>query len=329
MTRTEEYRQSYNAILDALDNAPIGRRELLELAVRSFGLSSSELSDDATGCRRRELIAKLGAVLNAMTERRIVLCDKNGKYRRNVDKPVAVRIESCEEEILRMLEASPMTRAKIRERLIKTFRTDETASDKDDSKLMSFTGQILKRLVEERMLKFDGRVYSVAEGMRARLGSRRGLVALRGEYLSLLHMKGGEFFEHYFMTLLGKFLTLSGVKVLESRATGGAEDGGIDGICKTVDCLGFRETILVQTKNRSDFSTETDVRGFWGAVCAMGGSRGIFATSSDFHPMAEKFCDGIDNCTFIDGERLFDMARKASYGITEKDGVLTVDRSIL
>ena len=96
------------------------------------------------------------------------------------------------------------------------------------------------------------------------------------------------------------------------------------------DSLGFRETVMVQTKNRLDFSTETDVRGFYGAVCAAQGSRGIFATTSDFYASAKKFLDGIDNCVGVNGTMLFDMATEASYGIKKtKGGRLVIDLDVI
>ena len=329
MSEKIDFKAAYNAILDALDSAPIKRQEILSRAVLSFGLPECEMKKDDAGCRKIEIIAKLGSVLNAMLARKIVLCNKDGFYIRNVEKPVAIRIEHCEEEILRLLDGGSISARAIREALTKIFRTDETRTDKDDNRLMSFTGQILKRLVQEKIIAHDGKKYSLATGMRAEAGNRLELVALRGEFLILLHVRGGEFFENYFMKLLEKYMTLCKTRVSECRVLGGADDGGIDGIAKTEDELGFKETILLQMKNRNDFTSETDVRGFWGAVSAQKGTRGIFATTSDFHPMAKKFIDGIDNCIGINGEDIFNMACKTSFGIIKKDGALTVDRSVI
>ena len=86
---------------------------------------------------------------------------------------------------------------------------------------------------------------------------------------------------------------------------------------------------MVQTKNRIDVSSETDVRGFYGAVCARQGSRGIFATSSDFHPAAEEFLEKIDNCVGVDGTKLFDMAMLTQYGIKKSGAEYTVDDKII
>ena len=131
------------------------------------------------------------------------------------------------------------------------------------------------------------------------------------------------------MTLLEKYVTLCGKKVIYNSTTGGSDDGGIDGILKTEDSLGFRETIMVQTKNRSEPTTETTARGFYGAVCAAQGSRGIFATSSDFHPHAKAFFESLDDCVGIDGNKLFEMAIKTHYGIKKIGSELALDEKII
>ena len=156
------------------------------------------------------------------------------------------------------------------------------------------------------------------------------MLTLKESFLSRLHKRGGEFFEVYFMTLLGKFYEKNGKTVLSNSTMGGSADGGVDGIIETVDCLGFRETIMVQTKNRSDKTTEITVRGFYGAVCAKQGSRGIFATTSDFHEGATAFLEAIDNCVGVDGAMIFKMACKTHYGIKRcSTGNLIVDTAII
>lgn len=323
-----EYRMIYQAILDAMDKAPLLREEIIDLSLSSFNLSDAELNDNSTNGKKNELKSKIGSTVNEMLNKGILERNAGGFYRRNVEKPVAIRIERCEEEILRLLGKEALTRTELRDRLTKIFRTDETSTTKDDNKLASFTGQILKRLVQDKIIRFDGSVYSVSPAKTAEINNRAEIVALMADFLSLLHSKGGEFFERYFMNLLAKYLIRCGKTVIESKVTGGSEDGGIDGIAKTSDSLGFRETVMVQTKNRSEPATETEVRGFYGAVCALQGSRGIFATSSDFHPSAEKFLDSIDNCVGINGEKIFAMAIDVSYGIKRIDGKLTIDKRV-
>ncbi len=329
MTKQEEYRRVYHAILDAMDKAPLSRTELIYSALEAFELTPEEYADNSVNGKKNTLKSKIGITINDMLKRGTLEKDPRGLYTRNMEKPVALRMERCEEAILELLKENTLSKLELRDALTRLFRTDETASTKDDNKLSSFIGQILKRLVAEKILSYDGTKYSTSPAKTAELNNRRQIIALRADFLSLLHSKGGEFFEQYFMNLLAKYLVRCGKLVTESKTTGGSEDGGIDGIARTVDSLGFREVIMVQTKNRNDFTTETEVRGFYGAVCANQGSRGIFATSSDFHPSAEKFLDSIDNCVGVDGEKIFSMASDVSYGIKRVEGKLVIDRDIL
>ena len=190
-------------------------------------------------------------------------------------------------------------------------------------------GDALRRMVNDGVLILTDKRYSLAQRIAARMDDIETMLTLKDSYLTRLHKKGGEFFEVYFMNLLERFVTLYGKTVISCSTTGGSADGGIDGIMETVDCLGFRETVMVQTKNRTDMSNETTVRGFYGAVCARHGSRGIFVTSSDFHPAAESFLKSIDNCVGVDGDMLFKMAIKTHYGIKKVGAEYVVDEKII
>jgi restriction endonuclease Mrr len=243
-------------------------------------------------------------------------------------KPVIIRNEKCESEILRMLEGRSMTKNAIRSELIKIFGTDKTVSEKDDNKLFAYMGEALRRMTRDGTLILTDRQYSLAAKVAAKIDDINSILELKNSFLSRIHKKGGEFFELYFMNLLEKFVIQYGKTVTYNSTTGGSADGGIDGIMETSDPLGFRETIMVQTKNRLESTNETTVRGFYGAVCARQGSRGIFVTSSDFHPMAKKFLDSIDNCVGVNGEKLFAMATDVSYGICRLDGRLTIDKAL-
>ena len=228
-----------------------------------------------------------------------------------------------------MLAEKPLTKAEIRQNLTRIFGTDKTLTEKDDNKLFTYMGEALRRMINEGVLNQDGKSYALAKKISVRLDDISNMLTLKSVFLTRLYKKGGEFFENYFMTLLEKYVTLHGKTVTSNTVSGGSSDGGIDGILETVDSLGFRETIMVQTKNRSDTVNETAVRGFYGAVCAKQGSRGIFATSSDFHYSATAFLDSIDNCVGVDGDKIFDMARETLYGIKLLDSELTVDDEII
>lgn len=329
MKNIKDYRKIYNAILDELEKHPAPRQLLIKAAIDAFNLTKKELSDNKTNGRLNVLRSMCGTVINEMHNRSMISRDANLIYHKNTEKPVAIRMERCEEELLRILREAPKSRAEIKDYLVQFFGTDTTSTPADDNKLFTFIGQILKALVSEGLIAFDGSVYRVVPARAAQVKCREEVLALKGDFLSIIHSKGGEFFEHYFMNLLAKYLIRSGKTVTESYVTGGSADGGIDGIAKSVDSLGFKETIMVQTKNRNDVTVETDIRAFYGAVCAAQGSRGIFATTSDFHPMAKNLLESIDNCVGVNGDKIFSMAVDTSYGIKREGGNLIIDTDTL
>jgi len=329
MKNIQDYRKIYRAVLDALEISPLDRTQLMRASIDAFGLTKKELSDNRTNGRLNVLRSMCGTVINEMHNRSIISRDADNLYHKNTDKPVAIRMERCEEEIIKLLRESPKTKAEIRDILVEFFGTDETASVKDDNQLFTYIGQILKRLASEKLVSYDGSIYRIMPARAAEVKNRQEVLSLKSDFLALIHSKGGEFFEHYFMNLLEKYLIRCGKTVTESYVTGGSDDGGIDGIAKTVDSLGFKETIMVQTKNRHEIANETDVRSFYGAVCAAQGSRGIYAINSDFHPMAKKLLDSIDNCVGVNGDKIFSMAIDTSYGI-KRDGMkLIIDNTVM
>lgn len=329
MKNIQAYRKIYKAMLDALDTSPLDRQALVMAGIDAFALSKAELKDKSTNGRLNVIRSMCGTVINELLARSLISRDANNLYKISTEKPIAIRIERCEEEIFIALHKKPMTKKELREHLVREFKTDTTATAKDDNTLFTYAGQILKRLTSEKVVNFDGSLYSIAPARATEIKDRQGILALKSDFLTIIHSKGGEFFEHYFMNLLEKHLIRCGKRVTESYVTGGSDDGGIDGIAKTVDPLGFRETIMVQTKNRHDITTETDIRGFYGAVCAAQGSRGIYAITSDFDPMAKKFLDSIDNCVGVNGEKLFTMAADCGYGIKRENGQLVIDTDAL
>ena len=329
MTSIPKYRKIYLLIIDALTSASLARGELLDAVIAGYPLTDEEREDKSTNGTLNVLRSRAGTVIGEMQKRGMISLGEDARYSKVAEKAIAIRIEEIEEALLGMLASRPMTKSEIKDTLVSTFKTDTTPTDKDDNKLFTYLGQLLKGLVAEKILSFDGAVYSIAPTRSAEIKNRREVAALKADFLSLVHSKGGEFFEHYFMNLLSRYLIRTGKTVTESKTTGGATDGGIDGIASTVDSLGFREVIMVQMKNRIDETVETEVRSFYGAVCARQGSRGIFATTSDFHPMARKFLDGIDNCVGVNGDKVFSMAIDTSYGIKREGESLVIDREVI
>ena len=307
----------------------MSRKDIISACISRAGLTPEEMADKSTGSLQNILRSRTGTVLSEMEARDLIREDGDGLYYAVVSRPVVIRIEKCERELIRALSEKAMTRSEIRDRLKSVFGTDKTVSTKDDDVLMTFMGQILKKLEKLGVITRRENAYSLSQKATAKADDINSMLALRSEYIAALHRRGGEFFEGYFMELLRRYLEKQGKRVTECYVTGGSADGGIDGIAKTEDSLGFRETVMVQTKNRTEITSETDVRGFYGAVCAAKGSRGMYVNTSDFHPTAKAFLDSLDDCVGISGGRLFKMAIECKYGIICRGGMLAVDTKII
>ena len=329
MTKTASHAKIYRVIVDVLMNTPLHRNALMQNALCRLGLTKEELADTALGSVQSNLRAKIGAVINEMHAARLIGLDEAGLYYLISDRPVVIRIERCEREIIKALSEGEMTKAALRDRLKTVFGTAKTATMRDDDTLSTYMGEILKKLTGLGAIRVENGLVSLAPHVRAKADDINELLTVKSDFLKRVHQKGGEFLENYFMQLIKKYMIKHGRRVIECYVTGGADDGGIDGVIITDDSLGFRETIMVQTKNRVDIISETDVRGFYGAVCAKRGTRGIFVTTSDFHSSAEKFLAGLDDCVGINGNTLFKMAIECSHGIKKLDGYIEIDSKML
>ena len=329
MKKGANHSSIYRCIVTTLEAGAKDRQTLIAKCVESMGLSREELNDKTVNSRQNILRSSFGTVINEMLADKLISLDNTGKYHLLAEKPIAVRLERCESEIFKALAHGEMARREIRTHVLKALGADRTPSTKDDEKIYEFIGQILKRLISEGLVINGGELYSIAPHIIARADDVAAMLSLKSEFIGRIHKRGGEFFENYFMALLGRYVERHGKIVNECATVGGKNDGGIDGILKTTDTLGFRETIMVQTKNRIEMTSETDVRGFFGAVCARQGSRGIYAITSDFHKGAKSFLDAIDNCVGINGNQLFKMALECSYGIKKNGKGFTVDDKII
>ena len=329
MANIPEYRAIFDHVLNALEYDDLSRRELIDSVIDGFALSPEEIADKAMGSHYSNLRSSAGIVINDMLAKGVIGEDDSGRYRKTEERIIAIRIDECENEIVRLVSERPMTKSDIKSALVRFFKTDTTPTLKDDNHLFTYTGQILKTLIKNGTFELNGSTYSIAPDKSAYIKDRSEMLELRRAFLARVHSRGGEFFEIYFLNLINRYLSRMGKSIIESYVSGGSDDGGIDGVIRTRDCLGFCETVMIQTKNRKDIISETDVRSFYGAVCAKRGSRGIFATISDFHPMAKKLLDSLDDCVGVDGERIFSMACETGYGIKREGDKLTLDKEII
>lgn len=328
MQRKQLRSKTYKTVLDILEHECLTRDELIEAVYKSFSLTREEMQNNSPSSKKQSIRSSVGEALSVMEGNGIIQVCDDDRFKLITEKPVAIRMEKLEKEILTMLSKGNYTKNQIKERLVTLYATKKTKSTKDDAALYQYVSQILGRLKVEKTVRFIGDKISLCSDKLAKIDDRKEMLELKNVFLVKLHSKGGEFFEQYFVSLITRYLTLTGKKVTEAFVTAGSDDGGIDGIVKTEDILGFRETVMIQTKNRNVITNETDVRGFYGAVCAKRGTRGIYAISSTFHQNARKFLDSLDDCIGIDGDGIFDMALKTRYGITKSGGKFLIDTKI-
>ena len=320
------HKRIYNAILGLIEKKPLTRGVLIDrVSERLVGFKVNSYGDIGKPSATRSSVAE---VLDEMLDTG-VLKEEGGEILCASCHYVALRAESLERKILELLREGAKNKQQIRTYLESSFGTDKTPTIKDDNTLYALNGHVLTRLVRFGIIGNKDSTYYIMPEKMARLDDIGEMISLKEDFLGRIHARGGEFFEHFIMTLLGKYIESFGVSVTENRTTGGTADGGIDGIICTVGPLGFRERIMVQAKNRLELTNETTVRGFYGAVCATGGSRGIFATTSDFHPSATEFLSGIDNCVGVNSDMIFKMAIKCQYGLRRIKGKYKIDNKII
>ena len=304
------------------------RRQINTRLSARYGLTRADSRDNSPDSRRNLLFSAIGTLLSDLCREGALVRSQDGKYALVKSARIAVHEARCREEVLAAL-AKECTREELDRHLAAAFATDKTETEEDDSDLRALTDTLLASLLAE------GEV--VAKGDTLRRTDKADEFfpegqeeALRRRYLTLLHRQGGPFLERFAVTLLSDYYRRTGRTVLRAEVSGGAQDGGIDGRCDTVDALGFREEVLIQTKCRREdlHVTETEVRGFFGAVCATGGSRGIFVTTSYFHEGARRFLEALPNCIGMDGKLLFAIAKQCAFGLQKVEGGYRIQRSV-
>lgn len=106
--------------------------------------------------------------------------------------------------------------------------------------------------------------------------------------------------------------------------TGGAGDGGIDGVIKE-DRLGL-DLIYIQAKRYKDTNIVDPhaVRDFIGALVTKGAKKGIFITSSDFSAQARKHAQDAKDykVILVDGKQLAELMYEFGVGVSKKKTIV-------
>ena len=316
---------------------PVRRKQLIERSAARLGERVESRADLRPGSAVVRGKSRLGMLLTELIHSGVISEDAVGYLRVVPGQVCGVSPARVRDFVLAELKKDGLLgKQAIFARAEHHFGTDKTASKADDNALRSITGRVLLELEREQHILKTSRGYRLADDAGypgTELGSWLRQAAEGGDlrtcFLEAVHTKGGEWFEVYCVDLLRRYYVLTGKVVDEGAVTGGSDDGGIDGVIHTQDDLGYRETVLMQMKNRHAVMTSKDVREFYGAVCAENGSRGIFITLSSIHPDAQKLLDKVDNLTGMDGDKLFEIAKKCRYGLTEQDGRWRIDDALL
>lgn len=331
MKLTSEIKTRITAALTAyLEAHPESARgTILEEVLPQLGLGERALRDVSPGGKANTYRSYIGSVLTDLTAAGTVKRVGKG-YFLAADVPVLVRTAECHAPILSLLAAKPMRKAEIFDALEAHFGTDKTATAADDGVLRSSAGSALSELVRNGTLEVTDGVYR----LRVKPLARRDTLPMpeadfREIFLDRIHERGGAFFEEFLAGALEKYFLMSGRDVLSCEVTGGSADGGVDIVLEVKDGLGFCDKVMVQAKCRETAQvTEKEVREFFGAMTAQGGTRGIYATTSVFHPGAKRFLASIPHCVGIDGDMIFEIARKTAYGMRHTKQGYSLDPNI-
>lgn len=291
------------------------RVELMDGATALLGLSVKEMEDSRATGKYQTLRSYVGVAVDVLASEGAVTLFEH-RYTVAEESVVTVKASECRAAIKALLAEATYTKTALFKALDARFGSDRTPTRKDDAMIHSIAGSILSELAKSGEVVSGENGYSLGQASKRPSNRTLPLEAFKKEFHTRLCRMGGPFFEHFTANLLEKYYTMTGRTVLVCEVAGGSSDGGIDVIVDTQDGLGFFEHILIQCKCRERAHvTEKEVREFYGAMTAREGSRGIYATTSVFHYGAQKLLDSLDNCVGIDGEKLFELVDKTSYGI--------------
>ena len=330
MLAEQELRQ---LLLKNLTQSPrLRRKELLERCVEQLDFTPEERQDQKPDSAVVQLKSRLGTLLTRMLHTGDIVESESGYLTVEPTPGAFLERDQAEEFVLACLQdKKPWQRHQIFSQADRRF---QPPTKQAEGELHSLLGQVIQRLERERRIREtpQGYMLPVSQYPYTELGFWLQEAKNGGDlcqcFLHAIHTRGGEWFEAYAVRLLSEFYRRTGRTVTDAYVTGGSNDGGLDGVIEITEWMGFRETILLQMKNRYTTISAKDIREFYGAVCIGRGSRGIFVTISSFHSEAQKLLEQVDNLIGVDGQKLFEIAKRCGYGILEQDGQAQIDEKI-
>lgn len=319
MTKNEKNDFINNSAVESIlkyinGNLKATRKEILDNATVLFIDECSK--NKVSGISKNNARSFLGKALNDLLTAK-TLYSKNGIISKIAEDRIIVDKLKCKTKLLELLKKKNYAKNELYTEIIKYIGADKTASKHDDNEIKSYLGQLLSDYVKDNTLELKDNKYAIKNKTTYKKNSSPLTESeFKCIFLNRLHENGGAFFERLFANVLEKYFTLTGRIVWDCDVSGGSDDGGVDIKIKVADDLGFVDNVMLQTKCRQNIQvTENEVRSFYGAINIFKASRGIFVTTSKFHPNANKLLRSLDNCVGIDGNGVFNLSKKVLYGI--------------
>ena len=157
------------------------------------------------------------------------------------------------------------------------------------------------------------------QGQNSKTNSKNKASKINCEDL-LLKMAPEEFVNKT-VQMLDAWYKANGYTDVKSKNIDGSQDGGIDGIIKGFDGMGYRHKILIQVKHisgKKETAKLVDIRRFCGVVaCENDATVGLFVTNRKYTQESEKFVNNFKVKYFklIDGNLWWKLAKDCDFVI--------------
>ncbi len=180
--------------------------------------------------------------------------------------------------------------------------------------IRTIAGQILKELIKNKVIIRNDGYYILPNETEKSLEERN---------KQAFNMLSDEELVNQTVRMLAQWYEFNKYEVVEKLNIDGPQDGGIDGIIKMKDGMGYNEKVIIQVKNIHKESRSVpvkEIREFYGVYAADNeATKGIFVSNKKFHSESEKFVKKLSKYfILIDGNKWVQLANDCGYDISEK-----------
>lgn len=334
---------------------PIRRKVLIEKCIDKLKLPTEVIKDRRPDRPYNKTKCIFGhAVTELLSSGILVQNDGVVSYREKLDKQTAAESVKRDIQIDQTLRMLLSKRAYTRKELLSAVAV-ELKADKDFVKVVKAdAGRLLNESVKSGDIVKNGNDYSMpiqseeppaapsqtskaapkaqknavkkADKAEAKLSQTQckkaetDIPVKRKNAVEALTISDEEFVDKTVL-MLETWYKSKGYTKLESKNIDGPDDGGIDGIIKGVDGMGYAHKILIQVKNAHDAKKRAkivDVRAFCGVVAADNdATAGLFVTSGKFTSDTEKLVKNykVKYFKLIDGALWLKLANDCEFKV--------------